>query len=193
MLAAVLYGPRDIRITERSVPHYTDDEVLLRVLTVTICGSDVHYYTDGGIGPAVVQEPLVLGHEFAAEVAAVGARVQGLAAGQRVAVEPGISCGTCEQCQHGHPNLCPAVRFCASPPFDGALQEFLAYPPHALFVLPDMMSPAEGALLEPLCIAIKALDFGKLRIGEQAAVLGGGGIGLLITQLLRSAGATRIF
>ena len=193
MRAVVLYGAGDIRVEERPAPRHAADEVLLRVLAVTICGSDVHYFQDGGIGPAVVREPMVLGHEFAAEVAAVGAQVRGLAVGQRVAVEPGVSCGHCEQCQHGHPNLCPHVRFCSTPPVDGALQEYMAYPPHALFALPDMLSAEEGALLEPLCIAIKALDFGKLRVGETAAVIGGGGVGLLIVQLLRSAGATDIF
>ncbi|HEU5014696.1 MAG TPA: alcohol dehydrogenase catalytic domain-containing protein [Roseiflexaceae bacterium] len=193
MKAAVLYGQRDMRIEERPVPHYNEREVLLRMLSVTICGSDVHYYTDGKIGTASIDQPIVMGHEFAAEVAAVGAQVHGLEVGQRVAVEPGISCGECEQCRHGYPNLCPHVRFCASPPFDGALQEYMAYPPHALFPLPDGMSAAEGAVLEPLCIAIKALDFGKLRVGETAAVIGGGAVGLLIVQLLRAAGATSIF
>lgn len=193
MKAAVLYGRRDIRIEARPVPHYNDHEVLLRMLAVTICGSDVHYYTDGRIGAATIAQPIVMGHEFAAEVAALGAHVHGLEVGQRVAVEPGISCGECEQCRHGYPNLCPHVRFCASPPFDGALQEYMAYPPHALFPIPASMSAAEGAMLEPLCIAIKALDFGKLRVGETAAVIGGGAVGLLIVQLLRAAGATRIF
>jgi L-iditol 2-dehydrogenase len=193
MKAAVLYGPRDMRIEERPVPSYGADEVLLRVLTVTICGSDVHYYTDGGIGTAVLSEPMVMGHEFAAEVVGLGANVRGLALGQRVAVEPGVSCGHCEHCAHGHQNLCPHVRFCSTPPVDGALQEYMAYAPHALFALPPSFSAADGALLEPLCIAIKALDFGKLRVGETAAVIGGGGIGLLIVQLLRAAGATRIF
>jgi L-iditol 2-dehydrogenase len=192
MKAAVLYGPRDMRVEERPLPSYGPDEVLLRVLTVTICGSDVHYYTDGAIGAAVASQPIVLGHEFSAEVVGLGASVRGLALGQRVAVEPGVSCGSCEHCTHGHHNLCPQVRFCSTPPHDGALQEYMAYAPHGLFALPEDMSAAEGALLEPLCIAIKALDFGKLRVGETAAVIGGGGIGLLIVQLLRAAGASQI-
>lgn len=193
MRAAVLHGVRDLRIEERPIPSYAGDEVLLRVLSVTICGSDVHYYTDGAIGTQQVSAPVVLGHEFAAEVVAVGAQVRGLRTGQTVAVEPGVSCGECEQCRRGYPNLCPYVRFCATPPIDGALREYMPYAPHALFPLPEGLSAEDGAMLEPLCIAIRALDFGKLRIGETAAVIGCGGIGLLIVQLLRAAGAGEIY
>jgi len=187
--AAVLYGHRDIRIEERPTPRAAPDEALLRVRACTICGSDLHYYDHGLPVPA----PIVIGHEFAGEVVALGERVQGLAVGARVAVEPGISCGICEQCRHGYPNLCPRVRFCGSPPTDGAIQEYMAFPTHALFVLPPELSFVDGAMLEPLCIAIKALDFGKLRVGEAAAVIGCGAIGLLIIQLLRAAGATDIY
>ncbi len=187
--AAVLYGHRDIRLEQRAVPAIGPDEVLLRVRACTICGSDLHYYDHG----MRLAGPLVLGHEFAGEVVRVGATVHGLAEGTAVAAEPGISCGVCEQCQHGYPNLCPHVRFCSSPPVDGALQEYIALPVHALFPLPPDLSFVDGALLEPLCIAIKALDFGKLRVGETAAVIGCGGIGLLTIQLLRAAGATEIY
>ncbi|HJZ46948.1 MAG TPA: alcohol dehydrogenase catalytic domain-containing protein [Roseiflexaceae bacterium] len=187
--AAVLYGHRDIRIEERPTPTIGAGEVLLRVRACTICGSDLHYYDHGMHLPA----PMVIGHEFAAEVVAIGQHVQGIAAGARVAVEPGISCDTCEQCQHGHPNLCPHVRFCSSPPVDGAIQEFMAFPAHSLFPLPPELSFVGGAMLEPLCIAVKSLDFGRLRVGETAAVIGCGGVGLLIIQLLRAAGATEIY
>ena len=187
--AAVLYGHRDIRIEDRPTPVIGPDEVLLRVRACTICGSDLHYYDHGMRSPA----PIVIGHEFAAEVVALGEHVQGLAVGARVAVEPGISCGVCEQCQHGYPNLCPQVRFCSTPPVDGAIQEFMVFPAHALFALPSELSFVDGAMLEPLCIAVKSLDFGKLRVGETAAVIGCGAIGLLIIQLLRAAGATAIY
>jgi L-iditol 2-dehydrogenase len=187
--AAVLYGHRDIRIEDRPTPVIGPGEVLLRVRACTICGSDLHYYDHGMRSPA----PIVIGHEFAAEVVALGQSVQALAVGARVAVEPGISCGACEQCQHGYPNLCPHVRFCSTPPVDGAIQEYMAFPAHALFALPPELSFVDGAMLEPLCIAIKALDFGKLRVGETAAVIGCGAIGLLIIQLLRAAGATAIY
>lgn len=187
--AAVIYGHRDIRIERRPTPSIGPDEVLLRVRACTICGSDLHYYDHGVAIPA----PIVVGHEFAAEVVALGQHARGFEVGARVAVEPGISCGMCEQCQHGYPNLCPHVRFCSTPPVDGATQEFIAFPTHALFALPPELSFVDGAMLEPLCIAIKALDFGKLRVGETAAVIGCGAIGLLIIQLLRAAGATQIY
>jgi L-iditol 2-dehydrogenase len=185
----VLYGHRDIRIEQRPTPTIGPDEVLLRVRACTICGSDLHYYDHGTPVPA----PIVIGHEFAAEVVALGQHARGFEIGARVAVEPGISCGACEQCQHGYPNLCPHVRFCSSPPVDGAIQELMAFPAHALFALPPKLSFVDGAMLEPLCIAVKALDFGKLRVGETAAVIGCGAIGLLIIQLLRAAGATEIY
>jgi L-iditol 2-dehydrogenase len=187
--AAVLYGYRDIRIEPRPTPAIGPEEALLRVRACTICGSDLHYYDHGMPIPG----PMVIGHEFAAEVVALGERAQGFDVGARVAVEPGISCGACEQCQHGYPNLCPRVRFCSSPPVDGAIQEFMAFPTHALFALPPELSFVDGAMLEPLCIAVKSLDFGKLRVGETAAVIGCGGVGLLIIQLLRAAGATEIY
>jgi L-iditol 2-dehydrogenase len=187
--AAVLYGHRDIRIEQRPTPRIGPDQALLRVRACTICGSDLHYYDHGLAVPA----PIVIGHEFAAEVVALGEHVRALEPGARVAVEPGISCGACEQCQHGYPNLCPQVRFCGSPPVDGAIQEYMAFPAHGLFALPSELSFVDGAMLEPLCIAIKALDFGKLRVGETAAVIGCGAVGLLIIQLLRAAGATEIY
>ena len=189
MQAAVLYGHRDMRIEQRPMPQLSNDQVLLQIRACTICGSDLHYYDHGVQNPG----PLVLGHEFAADVVQVGPQVHGLAVGARVAVEPGVSCGVCEQCQHGYPNLCPNVHFCSTYPYDGALQEYLTMPQHTLFVLPPTLSYVDGAMLEPLCIAIKALDFGKLRVGETAAVIGCGVIGLLTIQLLRAAGATRIF
>lgn len=186
--AAVLYGHRDIRVETRALPALAEDNVLLRVRACTICGSDLHYYDHGVQNPG----PLVLGHEFAADVVAIGAHVRGIAPGARVAVEPGVSCGVCEQCQHGYPNLCPHVQFCSTYPHDGAFQEYMALPAHTLFTLPPELSYVDGAMLEPLCIAIKALDFGKLRVGETAAVIGCGVIGLLTIQLLRAAGATAI-
>src|SRR4029079_18753237 len=181
-------GHRDIRIEQRPTPRIGPHEALLRVRACTICGSDLHYYDHGLAMP----QPIVGGHGFAAEVVALGEHVHGLEPGARVAVEPGISCGVCEQCQHGHPNLCPHVRFCSTPPVDGAIQEYMAFPTHALFPLPPELSFIDGAMLEPLCIAVKSLDFGKLRVGETAAVIGCGAIGLLIIQLLRAAGATAI-
>jgi L-iditol 2-dehydrogenase len=190
---ARLHGIGDLRVEEAPDPGAPGPgEARVRVTAVGICGSDLHYYREGSLGDARPDAPLVLGHEFAARVEAVGAGVA-LPVGARVAVEPGRSCGRCELCEQGHPNLCPSVRFCASPPVDGALQEFMLYPAALLFPLPRALSDADGAALEPLGIGLHALRLARLQPGETVAVLGGGCIGLLLVQLCRVAGASRIF
>jgi L-iditol 2-dehydrogenase len=192
MKAARLYAPGDIRIDEFAEPPPPGPgEVLLAVTAVGICGSDLHYFREGELGGLVPKEPLILGHEFAARVEAVGPAVS-IPVGTRVAVEPGRSCGHCEACLEGHPNLCPAILFCGSPPVDGALRERMLYPAPLLFPLPDSVSDAEGAALEPLGIALHALSLVRLEPGRTAAVLGGGPIGLMLAQLCRLAGATQI-
>jgi L-iditol 2-dehydrogenase len=192
MKAARLYGPGDLRveaIPEPSAPGA--GEALLAVTAVGICGSDLHYFREGSLGGLSFAEPLILGHEFAGRVEAVGPGVS-LPVGTRVAVEPGRSCGRCESCLEGHPNLCPAVLFCGTPPVDGALRERMVYPASLLFPLPDAVSDAEGAALEPLGIGLHALDLVKLGPGRTAAVLGAGPIGLMILLLCRAAGAVQI-
>jgi L-iditol 2-dehydrogenase len=192
MKAARLYAPGDIRVEELPEPPPPGPgEVLLAVTAVGICGSDLHYYREGGLGGLVPEEPLVLGHEFAARVEAVGPEVT-LPLGTRVAVEPGRSCGQCEACVEGHPNLCPAIIFCGSPPVDGALRERMLYPASLLFPLPDNLSDAEGAALEPLGVGLHALSLVRLTPGVTVAVLGAGPIGLMLAMLCRSAGAAEI-
>src|SRR5947209_13427328 len=180
MKAARLYGPGDIRVEEIPEPEPPGPgEVLLAVTAVGICGSDLHYYREGGLGGLNVEEPLILGHEFAGRVEAVGPEVS-LPVGIRVAVEPGRACGQCESCLEGNPNLCPAIRFCGSPPVDGALRERLLYPASLLFPLPDGVSDAEGAALEPLGIGLHALSLARLGPGVTAAVVAGGVSGLRV-------------
>lgn len=193
MKAARLHGIRDIRLEQLPQPTPGPDQVLLRVACVGICGSDVHYYLEGRIGEQIISEPLVLGHEFSAWVESLGSNVDGLRLGQLVAVEPAISCGTCEQCEHGHPNLCPNVRFCGCPPFDGVLAEYVLMPAKNLFPLPDTVGPMEGALLEPLGVAIHAVDLAHMKPGQTVAVLGAGPIGLMIAAVARAAGASEVF
>ncbi len=134
-----------------------------------------------------------MGHEFSAWVEAVGQGVQGLRIGQLVAVDPEIPCGTCESCVHGHPNLCPANLFCGSPNYQGSLAEYIRMPAANCFPLPEEITPAEGALLEPLGVAIPAVDLAKLKVGETIAVLGAGSIGLLTAVLARASGAGAVY
>ncbi|MGQ9516374.1 MAG: alcohol dehydrogenase catalytic domain-containing protein [Anaerolineae bacterium] len=193
MRAARLYGVRDIRLDTIPVPEPGPAQVLLKIASVGICGSDVHYFLDGRIGSQVVTAPIILGHEFAAHVVRCGAGVEGLTAGQLVAVEPGMPCGACEPCREGHPNLCLHVRFCGSPPVDGVLAEYAVMPAANCFPLPAGVSPDEGALLEPLGIGLHTVDLAHLRAGQTVAVFGAGPIGLLIAAVARLAGAAELY
>ncbi len=193
MRVSKLYGIRDLRIETGSVPVPGPGEVLLKIASVGTCGSDVHYYVEGAIGDQVVSEAITMGHEFSAWIAEIGEGVDGLKVGQLVAAEPAIPCGTCEYCQHGHPNLCPTVRFCGTPPVDGVFAEYAVMPAENCFVLPDGFSPEDGALLEPLGIAIHSVDLAHLKVGQTVAVLGAGPIGLLTAAVAKAAGAGRIY
>lgn len=199
MLAARLHGARDMRADEVSDPPPPGPgEVLIAVRAVGVCGSDLHTYEDGRIGNTTVESPLILGHEFAGEVLAAGSDARDghhmpLRPGQRVAVDPATPCWRCEMCEHGHPNLCLNLRFFGLWPDDGALQERMIVPARNCFSLPDALSDADGALLEPLGVAIHAVDLGKLRVADRVAVLGCGPIGLLTLKLARLAGADPVY
>ena len=192
MKAALLHGKKQIRIQERPRPTPGPGEVLVRVRSVGVCGSDVHYYAEGKIGKNVVTEPLVLGHEASGDIAEVGAEVEGLEVGRRVALDPGLSCGTCYACRIGRSNLCTNVRFYATPPVDGTLQEFVLAHPDQVLPIPDAMSYDEGALLEPLQNSLRAMILVPTMPGDHVAVFGCGVIGLACIELAAAAGATRI-
>jgi L-iditol 2-dehydrogenase len=199
MKALRLYGPRDLRLVEEDVPRPAPGEALLRVRTVTVCHSDIHYYRFARIGDTVSDVPLVLGHEFCGEVVEVTPGVEGEAGdgrspavGDLVAVEPAISCGRCRYCREGNPNLCDHLLFSGTPPLDGALREYLSVGAEFLFPLPTGFSADEGALLEPLGVALHGWDLAKLRVGASVAVVGCGPIGLLLIQLARIGGAGQI-
>jgi len=192
MRALRLYGAQDLRLVEEARPQLGPEEALVRVRAVTVCYSDIHYYRYGRIGDTVSEKPLVLGHELAGEVVATSPGVERVKVGDLVAVEPALSCGHCRYCQEGNPNLCSNLLFVGTPPMDGGLREYIAYKSEFLFPLPAMFSAEEGALLEPLGVAIHAWDLAKLRIGETVAIVGCGPIGLLLIQLARVGGATRI-
>lgn len=177
-----LHAPGDLRLHTESLPLPRVDEPLVRIKAVGICGSDLHWFSEGSIGDAKLDKPLVLGHEFAGETQD----------GQRVAVDPAITCGQCEFCEKGHPNLCVNLKFAGHGEQDGALCEWLAWPEKNLFALPDELNEKDGAMLEPLGVALHAVDLGKLKAGMTVGVIGCGPIGLLIVQLAKLSGAAQV-
>jgi L-iditol 2-dehydrogenase len=183
MLVARLHGIADLRITDEPTPEVEPGQSLVKVSAVGICGSDLHWWSEGGIGDAVIDQPLIPGHEAAGVIA------DGPGRGERVAIDPAIPCGHCELCLRGYRNLCLNIKFSGHGTLDGAMAEFIAWPSHLLPALPDALSDSDGALLEPLGVAIHAVDLGHLPLGGSAAVVGCGPIGLLLIQLLRTAGA----
>ncbi len=193
MQAAFLYGIRDVRIDQVPTPTPGPGEVLLQIAAVGVCGSDVHYYLEGRIGSQVVTDPIVMGHEFSARVAALGPGVAGLEIGQLVAVDPAIPCGACEQCLQGHPNLCPQVRFCGTPPINGVFAEYAVMPAENCFPLPANVTAEQGAMLEPLGVALHAVNLAHLKPGDTVAVLGAGPIGLLTAAVAKASGASAIW
>ena len=182
-----LHGVGDLRLEEGPVPQPQVGEVLLRVTAVGICGSDIHWFVDGSTGAATLSDPFVLGHEFGAVVES------GEFAGTRVVVEPHVACGNCEYCEQGNPNLCPHHYFAGQAPQDGALRQYMCWPEAFLFPIPDAISDEEGALLEPLGVALHTVDLGKLRAGMRVGVYGCGPIGLMIIQLAKLSGAVEVF
>ena len=181
MMALRLHDVRDLRLHEEAVPTPGADEVLVRVTAVGLCGSDRHWYEEGGIGDAALTQPLVLGHEF------VGVVETGARTGERVALDPAIPCGRCGPCVAGEENLCIACRF-AGHSTDGALRSHLVWPERLAHRLPDGLPDVEASLLEPLGVALHALDLGQVHPGTTAGVYGCGPLGLLLVQLLRNAG-----
>lgn len=192
MQAAVLRGIEDLVIEERPVPQPGPDEVLVQVAAVGVCGSDVHYYKHGRIGDFVVTSPMILGHESSGVVVATGARVDRDRVGQRVSVEPGVPDLTCAQCLAGQYNLCPNMRFFATPPIDGSLAEFVTV--HSAFAhpIPDSMSNDAAALLEPLSVGVWACRKGRVTAGSRVLVTGGGPVGLVAAQCALAFGATEV-
>lgn len=185
--AAYIHGVRDVRIGEMEFPKVVPGSVLLDVSAVGICGSDLHYYKDGGIGGAVINQPFIPGHEFSARVCS-DVESLGLLRGQLVAVDPATPCRQCEWCFKGYHNLCPSVVFLGAPPYNGALASQISAPSDSLFALPQGMSAEQGAMLEPLGVCIHAVDLAQPRLLEKVAVVGCGPIGLGIVQLLKSSG-----
>ncbi len=192
MRASVLRGIDDVGLEERRVPSPGPREVLVQVTAVGVCGSDVHYFQHGRIGNHVVHEPLILGHEPSGRLVAVGAEVTRHEVGQRVSIEPGVPCLSCEQCLAGRYNLCPRMRFLATPPIDGAFCEYVAVHEAFAHAVPDHITDDAAAMLEPLSVGIWACRKGRVGPGDRVLVNGAGPIGLLAAQTALAFGATEV-
>ena len=170
-------GPRDVRIALR---------------TIGVCGSDVHYYTHGAIGPFVVTEPMILGHEAAGQIVEVGSAVMELKPGDRVCMEPGVPDPASRAARLGKYNLDPAVRFWATPPVHGVLRPTVVHPADFTFKLPDQVSYAEGAMVEPLAVGVHAATRVQVQPGDLAVVIGAGPIGMVTILAALAAGCSRV-
>lgn len=193
MKVAVMNGIGKMGFEERDIPEPKADEVLVKLEYVGICGSDLHYYETGAIGDYVVKPPFVLGHEPGGTVVEVGKNVTHLKVGDRVALEPGKTCGHCEFCKQGKYNLCPEVVFFATPPVDGVFQEYVAHEADLCFKLPENVSTLEGALIEPLAVGFHAAIQGDAHLGQKAVVMGAGCIGLVSMMALKARGVSEVY
>lgn len=192
MLASVLQRVGELTIEELPVPSPAADEVLVRVASVGVCGSDVHYYKDGYIGEYVVREPLILGHEVSGTIVAVGADVPDTRIGERVAIEPQRPCRVCQYCKNGAYNLCPEMEFYATPPIDGAFCEFVTIQADFAHEVPDHVSDDAAAMVEPLSVGIAAAKKGGIGVGDGVLIAGAGPIGIIAAQVAKVYGATDI-
>lgn len=181
-----LKGMGEVEVDEEPIPQPGPGESLVRVSMVGLCGSDLHWFAQGGIGDARLSRPLVLGHEFGGTVEG------GPLDGRRVAVDPAIPDNTCARCREGNRNLCPQVRFAGHGATDGGLREYVAWPTELLFPVPEGFSDATMALLEPLGVALHAFDLGHVRFASSVAVVGCGPIGLMLIEVARAAGVASV-
>ena len=193
MKVAVMLGIGKMGFEERDIPKVKENEVLVKLEYVGICGSDLHYYETGAIGDYVVEPPFVLGHEPGGTVVEVGKNVKNLKVGDRVALETGKTCGHCEFCKTGRYNLCPDEVFFATPPVDGVFQEYVAHEAALCFKLADNVSTLEGALIEPLAVGFHAAIQGDAHLGQRAVVMGAGCIGLVSMMALKARGVSEVY
>lgn len=186
MRAARLHAPSDLRVAEEADLTPADGYTLVRVGAVGLCGSDLHWFVDGGIGDARIGQPTIPGHEIG------GVALDGPFAGRTVAVDPAIPCLQCEHCHLGWTNLCPRVKFAGHGDTDGGLAEMMKWPTDRLVPLPKSMDAEDASVLEPLGVAIHAWDLSHVRLGDRVAIVGAGPIGLLLVQLARHSLATHV-
>ena len=191
---AILVTPGTMKIQDAPMPEPKDDEVLLKVEYVGICGSDIHGFESGPfIPPKDPNQKIGLGHECGGTVVGVGSKVKKIKVGDRVNIEPGVPCGKCKFCLSGHYNICPDVDFLATQPnYRGALTNYITHPESLTYKLPDNMDTMEGALVEPAAVGMHAAMEADVKPGKKIVILGAGCIGLMTLQACRVMGATEI-
>jgi D-xylulose reductase len=194
MQALVLEQKGLLSLREIDLPlNVGPDDVKIAIHTVGVCGSDVHYYTHGAIGPYVLREPMVLGHEAAGTIVEIGSNVRNLAVGDRVCMEPGVPDLSSRASKLGLYNVDPDVRFWATPPIHGILTPHVAHPAAFTYKLPDNVSFAEGAMVEPFAIGMQAAARARIAPGDVAAVIGCGPIGIMVALAALAGGCSRVF
>ncbi|BCS05178.1 NAD(P)-dependent alcohol dehydrogenase [Aspergillus luchuensis] len=192
-LSFVLEGIHRVKFEDRPIPEIKDPhDVLVNVRFTGICGSDVHYWEHGSIGQFVVKDPMVLGHESSGIVSKVGSAVTSLKVGDRVAMEPGIPCRRCEPCKAGKYNLCVKMAFAATPPYDGTLAKYYVLPEDFCYKLPESITLQEGALMEPLSVAVHIVKQAEINPGQSVVVFGAGPVGLLCCAVAKAYGASKV-
>lgn len=194
MKVCAMIGKRQLEWQEWEIPRPGKGELQIKLEYVGICGSDLHFYSDGRLANWVPDGPLVLGHEPGGIVTEIGEGVEGFQIGDRVALEPGVPCGECEECRKGHYNLCPHVRFMAIPKEkDGVFAEYCTHSASMCYKLPENVDTMEGALIEPLAVGMHACELSNAKIGQTAIVLGCGCIGLVTIMSLKARGVSEIY
>jgi len=195
MKAAFLTGIGQFEIRQLPAPEIvTDTDVLVRIQTVGVCGSDIHYFTTGRIGSQIVQFPFIVGHETAGVVKRTGSSVTRVKAGQRIALDPSVSCGECDQCRAGREHTCRSLRFMGAPrQLDGCMREFVAMPEQSCYPIPDTMTFEQATLAEPLAIAVYAVERSPLAAGANVAILGVGPIGMSVFHALRTTAVGDVY
>jgi len=188
---AYLDAKRRITLREEPIPRPGPGQALVELKANGICGSDLHFWSEGRLGSFVVTRPYVPGHEACGVVAELGEAVGGLRVGDRVVIEPGVPCGRCSYCRGGRYNLCPDVVFLSAPPINGTFCDYIAIRSDALHPLPERMSFEQGALVEPAAVGVHAVNRAGACSGMTAVILGCGPIGLMTLQAFKSAGGAR--
>ena len=192
MSVSVLLEKQRIAVEQRPVPVPADDEVLVQVTAVGVCGSDVHFWHEGALGDWIVDEPLVLGHESGGRIVAVGRDVPADRIGQRVSIEPQRPAPWSEETLSGHYNLDPGMRFYATPGVDGAFAQYVTIQSHFAWAVPDGLSDEGAALLEPLSVAIASVEKARITVGSRVLIAGAGPIGIAVAQVAKAYGAAEI-